>query len=223
MSDAGNSASDSEFYGYFLVGFNSFLDFRTIEFRERLPDAHVCDNCGAVSGEVQLLLPCMHVSCSRCGARKYDLTSKTYYTMCAVDNAPCWTNSTWNNVKDSLYRKTVRCPNASFGCNHTCTLKDLEIHFPTCQFCKTVCSICGIPIQFGKLSRHYAGCRAIFSSVAATFTKSKQLLEDLTNAKKEVEEVVAGNPSDEGALRRKVNSMLEVVQRLQTKVPNTDA
>lgn len=222
MSDAGNSAGDSEFYGYFLVGFNSFLDFRTIEFRERLPDAHVCDNCGAVSGEVQLLLPCMHVSCSRCGVRKYDSLNRCYIK-CAVDKTNSWTTSEWNNVKDVLYRKTVRCPNTSFGCNHTCTLRDLETHFPMCQFSKTVCSICGISIQFGQLAHHYAGCRAIFSSVAATLTKSKQLLEDLTNAKKEVEEVVAGNPSDEGALRRKVNSILEVLRRLQIQVPNTDA
>ncbi|XP_077546328.1 uncharacterized protein LOC144158984 [Haemaphysalis longicornis] len=221
MSDAGNSAGDSEFYGYFLVGFNSFLDFRTIEFRERLPDAHVCDNCGAVSGEVQLLLPCMHVSCSRCVVRK--MQNGCYYITCAVDNTASRNNSEWNNVKDVLYRKAVRCPNTSFGCNHTCTLKDLETHFPVCQFSKTVCSICGIPIQFGQLAHHYAGCRAIFFSVAAAFTKSKQLLEDLTNAKKEVEEVVAGNPSDEGALRRKVNSMLDVLQRLQIQVPNTDA
>lgn len=217
MSHAGNSLSESQYFGYCLVDFNSSLDFRTVEFQERVPDGHVCDSCGVVSGEVKLL-PCMHVSCKRCSCATVRKGGDKYTMTCAVDKKVFEEMSGFSVVKEKLYDRRVRCPSTSDGCNHTCTLRELEAHFHKCQFFWTVCSLCGVRLLFKKLPEHYAECRSLLSSAAATFAKSKQLIQHLANATKEVEEAVTKNSGDAGVFRKKMDSVLEVLEKLRVQV-----
>lgn len=216
MSDAGNTVSERQYFGYCLVGFDSFLDFRTVEFSEQLQDAHVCDSCGAVPGEV-MLLPCMHTTCKFCYVSRW--TGNHHITICAVDKQQFYEQLRWSVVKDMLYPRTVRCPNTSYGCNHTCTLQELGTHFPKCQFVWTVCCLCGSRTPFVELPDHYVACRSLLPCAGATFAKYKQLVQDLTNATKEVEDVA--EKSSEGAvLRQKIDSMFEVLEKLRVQVGN---
>ncbi|KAH9382657.1 hypothetical protein HPB48_023211 [Haemaphysalis longicornis] len=125
--------------------------------------------------------------------------------------------------KETLLRKFVRCPKASKGCNDTFVLSYLETHIRRCEFVYTACSLCKARVKFKKLSEHYAACRAATASVVTASAGSKRLLEDLTNVKKEVEQAMAPGSSDEGALREKTASMLEVLERLQIQLTSGDA
>lgn len=215
--------TQGQYYSYCLVGFDSYLDFRTVEFQERVPGAYVCDSCGAVVGKKHLL-PCMHVSCLLCRSRESG-TNYKFVIGCGrckntfledkIGSAAC--------VKDGILARVVRCPEASKGCNFTCKLSDLEKHFRQCEYLDTVCTLCNGSVKSKELPKHYAACRTVFTSGARASAESTRLLEDLRNAKKEVEEAMARGSSDEGALREKTASMLEVLERLRIQMTSGDA
>lgn len=221
MNGAGNCGSESQYFSYCLVGFGSFLDFKTIEFSKQLPDAHICDNCGAVSGQVTLL-PCMHVTCKRCCLTKYNSSACITETTCALDKNVFHENLPTKDVRHRVNERTVRCPNSAHGCNHTCTLRELGDHFPQCKFLWTNCSLCGTRIPFQKLPDHYAYGRSLLPSAATALAKSKQLIQDLTNATKEVEEAVTEKSRDQPELRQKMDSVLEVLGKLRVQVENAN-
>lgn len=212
-----------QYYSYCLVGFDSYLDFRTVEFQGRLPAAYVCDSCGAVAA-TKMLLPCMHVSCLLCRSRKRGTNNKFAIGCGSCKNVFLEDNvGSVASVKDHILWKVVRCPEASKGCKFTCTLRDLQKHFPQCEYLDTVCSLCNGSVKSKELPKHYAACRTVFTSGARASAESTRLLEDLRNAKKEVEEAMARGSSDGGALREKTASMLEVLERLRIQVTSGDA
>lgn len=205
------------YYSYCLVGFDSYLDFKTVEFQERLPDAYICDSCGAVGAE-RLLLPCMHVSCLLCAQRH---AGRSGWTIKCRSCNKVWTEDSVIRVacgKESLLTRSVRCPKASKGCDFVAALSSLKAHIRHCEYLHTVCSLCNTRVKFKELSEHYAACRTAFTSAVTASAESKRLLEDLANVKKEVEEAMAGGSSDEGTLRDKTASMLEVLERVRIQL-----
>lgn len=200
--------ADSKYYAYCLVGFGSYLDWKIVEFLERLPDTIVCNGCGIVSAKASVL-PCMHVSCLHCDERKCAVDQRIHYgIMTAIQTAG-----------EALLSKQVRCLCSSEGCAYIGTLNGLGYHYPRqCDFARIVCSCCGARIPFKELSGHYADCQTASKSVIATSAKLKRLLEDLSNAKKELEGAVARGSNDDSLPRASITSMLEAVERLNAEV-----
>ncbi|KAH9382658.1 hypothetical protein HPB48_023212 [Haemaphysalis longicornis] len=207
--------SAGQYYRYYLTGFGNYLDFRTVEFRERLPDAYFCDSCGAVAIDCASL-SCNHVSCALCrsGSIEYCKYAGTVIAcrICRATthekNVTCLLNG-----KERLLGRSVRCPMASNGCDFTGMLRDLDSHFPQCKFHLTTCSLCNAHVKFKELSRHYAACRARAYASVTSVSAETRLHEDLANAKKEIEEAMAGGSSDDRALREKTAFVLEVLGR----------
>ncbi|KAH9384428.1 hypothetical protein HPB48_026435 [Haemaphysalis longicornis] len=209
----GAGSGDRRYYAYCLVGFESFLDSRTVEFLERLPDVQVCDGCGAVPSK-PAVLPCMHTSCLRCSA-------SSYLHKCPVDGREFRSGQfqVLDTGKNELMAKMVRCLCASEGCGYTGPLSVLGNHFPRgCDFARTICSRCGARFLFKELSKHYTTCNTRASSASLKSAKFKRLYEDLANAKKELEEAVSRISNDEGLPRMSVSSMLEAVERLKAEL-----
>lgn len=199
--------ADSKNYAYCLVGFGSYLDWRIVEFLERLPDAIVCNGCGIVSAKASVL-PCMHVSCLHCDELK-----------CAVDQRSHFGRTSLQSARVALLSRQVRCLCSSQGCEYIGTLDKLDYHYPRqCDFARIVCSCCGARIPFKQLAGHYAACQTAASLVIATSAKVKRLLEDLSNAKKELEVAVASGSKDDSLPRASVTSMLEAVERLNAEL-----
>lgn len=178
---------DRKYYAYLLLGFESFLDWNVVEFLERLPDGQVCNGCGAVAAK-PAMFPCMHSSCLKCD----DLLQPK--RKCTIHKQEfCLSELTeLKTVKSHLLSKNVRCLSASHGCTFTGPLGTLGEHFPRkCDFAGAVCPLCGTRIPFKQLEEHYAACLTTAASAPAKLANIKQLLEDLTNAKNELEEAVS--------------------------------
>lgn len=200
--------ADCKYYAYCLVGFGSYLDWKIVEFLERLPDTLVCNGCGIVSAN-SAVLPCMHVSCLHCNESK-----------CVVDKRNhCGKMTAIQTTVAELLSKQVRCLCSSEGCEYIGTLDRLGYHYPRrCDFARIVCSCCGARIPFKQLAGHYVACQTAANFVIATSAKVKRLLEDLSNAKKELEVAVASGSKDDSLPRASVTSMLEAVERLNAEL-----
>lgn len=122
-------------------------------------------------------------------------------------------------VKYHLLSKNVRCLSASHGCTFTGPLGTLGEHFPRkCDFAGAVCPLCGTRIPFKQLEEHYAACRATTASAPAKLAKIKQLLEDLTNAKNELEEAVSLDSSLKDPAKSSIGAVLVAVEKLRAEL-----
>lgn len=204
---------DRKYYAYLLVGFESFLDWNVVEFLERLPDGQVCNGCGAVPAK-PAMLPCMHTSCLKC-----DEDSWKRKCMIHKQEFPTRELTGVNTAKSQLLMKNVRCLSASHGCTFTGPLGKLDEHFPRkCDFAGAVCSFCGTRIPFKGLEEHYAVCRATTDSSRVKLAKIKQLLEDLTNAKNELEEAVSQASSLKDPAKSSIGAVLVAVEKLRAEM-----
>ncbi|KAH9372998.1 hypothetical protein HPB48_003376 [Haemaphysalis longicornis] len=198
--------ADSKYYAYCLVGFGNYLDWKTVEFLERLPDGIVCSGCGVVSATTTKL-PCTHVSCLYCGSHK-----------CAVDKRSRAGISVVP-ARVAILSKQVRCICSSDGCAYVGRLCELDSHYPSeCDFARIVCSCCSARILFKELPGHYAACRNASELSLATSAKVARLIEDLRNAKKELEIAVASGRNDDCVPRASVRLLLDAVERLDAEL-----
>lgn len=209
---------DQKFHAYVLVCFGNFLDWKIVEFLDRLPDGQVCDGCGVVAAK-PAVLPCMHTSCLSCNIGRYGGYKCTVHKqefsrrqLTVIETAT-----------DELLKRNVRCLSASNGCNFTGPLGTLGNHFPLkCDFAHTICSFCGSRTPFKGLRDHYVACRATTDSAPTLSANFKRLLEDLSNAKKELE-AVSQSSGDDGAARANVNYVLLAVDRLRAELGGDEA
>ncbi|KAH7939496.1 hypothetical protein HPB52_013261 [Rhipicephalus sanguineus] len=127
---------------YFLRGFGSpFLDSTPVTFRRRLPSVCICAGCRSIHATAAVL-PCGHALCapcrdvaSSCQTKRPALQDQQTrqgprYGTCPVDGDPFSTLDfeLLDFSLEAVYRETVICPNAEFGCRFRGELRFLEHH-----------------------------------------------------------------------------------------------
>ncbi|KAL1468668.1 hypothetical protein MTO96_041333 [Rhipicephalus appendiculatus] len=134
---------------YLLRGFgSSFLASTPVTFLRRLPSACVCAGCRSVHA-TSVRLPCGHTLCEPCQdvASSYqtkrpalegeETSEGARYGLCPVDGDlfSSLDVELLDFSRESVYRETVMCPNAEFGCLFRGELRFLEHHcLENCRF-----------------------------------------------------------------------------------------
>ncbi|KAH7939497.1 hypothetical protein HPB52_013262 [Rhipicephalus sanguineus] len=134
---------------YLLRGFGSpFLDSVPVTFLRRLPSVCICAGCRSIHA-TPAQLPCGHTLCEPCRDVAYSCQPKrpalqdqetregSRYGTCPVDGDPFSTLDfeLLDFCRQAVYRGTVICPNAQFGCRFRGELRFLEYHcLSNCRF-----------------------------------------------------------------------------------------
>ncbi|KAL1468670.1 hypothetical protein MTO96_041335 [Rhipicephalus appendiculatus] len=134
---------------YLLRGFGSpFLDSAPGTFLRRLPSACICAGCRSIHA-TSARLPCGHTLCEPCRDVAFSYQTKrpalqdeetgegARYGTCPVDGDPFSSLDVelLDFSRESVYRETVICPNAEFGCRFRGELRFLEHHcLENCRF-----------------------------------------------------------------------------------------
>ncbi|XP_049274147.1 uncharacterized protein LOC125759430 [Rhipicephalus sanguineus] len=134
---------------YLLRGFGSpFLDSAPVTFLRQLPSACICAGCRSIHA-TSAVLPCGHALCEPCRdvASSYQAKRPAFqdqetregsrYGACPVDGEPFSTLDfeLLDFSRVAVYRETVICPNAEFGCRFRGELRFLEYHcLNSCRF-----------------------------------------------------------------------------------------
>ncbi|KAL3216948.1 hypothetical protein MRX96_032685 [Rhipicephalus microplus] len=134
---------------YLLRGFGSpFLDSVPVTFLRRLPSACVCAGCRSIHATAARLScghtlcePCRDVAFSTQPKRAALLNQKTVVEprngTCVIDRDPFSSLDVQllDFSREAMYRETVICPNAEFGCRFRGELRYLEQHcLDKCRF-----------------------------------------------------------------------------------------
>ncbi|KAL1426051.1 hypothetical protein MTO96_018600 [Rhipicephalus appendiculatus] len=134
---------------YLLRGFGSpFLDSAPVTFLRRLPSACICAGCRSIHA-TSARLPCGHTLCEPCRDVAFSYQTKrpalqdhetcegARHGLCPVDGDPFSSLDVelLDFSRESVYRETVICPNAEFGCRFRGELRFLEHHcLENCRF-----------------------------------------------------------------------------------------
>ncbi|KAL3216947.1 hypothetical protein MRX96_032684 [Rhipicephalus microplus] len=134
---------------YLLRGFGSpFLDSVPVTFMRRLPSACVCAGCQSIHATAARL-PCRHTLCEPCQDVAFSIQPKraalpdqetmeeTRNGTCVIDGDPFSSLDVqlMDFSREAMYRETVICPNAEFGCRFRGELRYLEQHcLDKCRF-----------------------------------------------------------------------------------------
>lgn len=114
-----------------LIGFESPIRGRCVQFAQPLSGIAVCSGCRALPDEA-MLLPCSHVLCLAC----YDDYMVETTVRCPEDWAPCSAFHLWPMRLDleQVRGEIAFCVNSWFGCPFKAELRDVEQHYATCRY-----------------------------------------------------------------------------------------
>ncbi|KAL1468667.1 hypothetical protein MTO96_041332 [Rhipicephalus appendiculatus] len=134
---------------YLLRGFGSpFLDSAPVTFLRRLPSACICAGCRSVHA-TSARLPCGHTLCEPCrdvtssyqtkrpALRDEETGEGAHHGTCPVNGVPFSSLHVepLDFSREAVYRETVICPNAEFGCRFRGELRFIEHHcLENCRF-----------------------------------------------------------------------------------------
>ncbi|KAH9364263.1 hypothetical protein HPB48_022947 [Haemaphysalis longicornis] len=134
-----------------LSGFDEFLDWRQLEFAEKIPDELVCSICGVVSAFPQRL-PCRHVFCPTCYE---EITERE--RICPLDRGSFLSKMVeMVDSRAGIKELRIRCPNSPNGCTFVGPLSKLKEHFlEQCRLAEVHCARCGMSLPQKAAVDHY--------------------------------------------------------------------
>ncbi|KAH7932469.1 hypothetical protein HPB52_025066 [Rhipicephalus sanguineus] len=143
-ADVNAASQDGSTY---LIGFESPLRDRYVDFAQPLFDIRVCSGCGVLPHKA-VELPCRHILCLCCrGKHLIETTGPTGgddtsgeqaipKVLCPED----WTLRSASDLRPRVLRvgrvrrQVAYCLNSVLGCSFTAELRDVEKHYPTCRY-----------------------------------------------------------------------------------------
>ncbi|KAL1485327.1 hypothetical protein MTO96_032027 [Rhipicephalus appendiculatus] len=120
----------------------------------------------------------------------------------------------------SVGDEIVRCVNVMRGCKYEGKLSCLDSHLKTeCAFQLVACAKCRSGVPYKDLFYHFPTCNGA-SQASASSSAAKSLLEDLANARKELDHALELTSIDgeNCELRKAVTSASEMFARLRTQL-----
>ncbi|KAK8767459.1 hypothetical protein V5799_005760 [Amblyomma americanum] len=203
-------------YIYPVCGFGDHVQCKTVEFVERLDELQVCSWCGGASADTKVL-SCWHLICEECHLEALNDANPE----CLVDKQTLQPDFTgvFNDVKNVLTRLKVRCLHADRGCDFDGSLYELNTHLESsCAMNLTTCSKCEQAVAHKDMKDHIPLCKGM-ALVVLGRADARPLLEDLRNARKEVEHALnAVSSVDRDALKEAINSLTEQLDALASQL-----
>ncbi|XP_077496212.1 uncharacterized protein LOC144107096 isoform X1 [Amblyomma americanum] len=146
---------------YRLSGFAGGIDWRPINFKQRLQTTRVCRLCGVVPHSIAVL-PCTHFLCQSC----LDGCADGGRSACPLDKMSFEADAdvSWISFPQKhMERLQVGCWNAQHGCGYVGPAGELLDHFENnCSFHAASCPRCQDVVLVRDMPRHYgAGCGGV--------------------------------------------------------------
>ncbi|KAH7975453.1 hypothetical protein HPB52_001782 [Rhipicephalus sanguineus] len=208
MADSGGR------FMYRVRGFGSHVECRLVEFLRELDAVCVCSWCGFVTKWKTSLYSCGDIACKECsieiGSGDCPVHGKTVSRVMELQ-FPYGYNA--GNEK-------VRCANAMRGCQFEDTLSGLDTHLKKrCAFQFIACIRCRRGVPYKDMRTHFSTCKGA-SRASSSSSDAASLVEDLANARKELDHALALTDIDgeRCELRKAVTSASEMFARLQTQL-----
>ncbi|KAH8030526.1 hypothetical protein MRX96_050710 [Rhipicephalus microplus] len=199
---------------YRVRGFGSHVDSRLVEFLRELDAVHVCSWCGFVTKWKTSLYSCGDIACKECsveaGSGDCPVHGKTVSRVMELQFPY------GHNVGD----EKIRCANVMRGCQFEGTLSGLDTHLKkSCAFHFIACVKCKQAVSYKDMRPHFSTCKGASQSSSGS-SAAASLLEDLANARKELDHALALTYIDGESceLRKAVESAGEMFARLQTQL-----
>ncbi|KAH7974253.1 hypothetical protein HPB49_013099 [Dermacentor silvarum] len=197
-------------FKYRVCGFGNHIEQKTVEFTKKVDDVQVCSWCGVVSANSSAL-PCLHIACEEC----LEDAKKTAVTVCWIDKTNFNNRYCASGLKDMMGMKNVRCVNVDSGCNYIGRLAELNRHLrKDCAFYRMECFKCEEVMAYKELFSHFRMCAGV-KGVFLRATDGQSLLENMGNARKELEQALATTSSD---VRDAVGFLTEQIERLRSQL-----
>ncbi|KAH9364264.1 hypothetical protein HPB48_022948 [Haemaphysalis longicornis] len=186
-----------------LSGFDQFLDWRPLEFVDKIPDELVCSICGVVSAFPKRL-PCRHVFCPTCYG---EITERE--RICPVDRGSFLGEmvETVDSSRVGIKELRIRCPNSPRGCTFVGPLSKLHEHFlEQCRLAEVHCARCRMALPQKTAVNHYlwecsgrltsgpSAVRKETSLELAAATPDRSFLENTSGISGGTPAAVGGNP-----------------------------
>ncbi|XP_072140605.1 uncharacterized protein [Dermacentor andersoni] len=205
---------------YRMCGFTSGLNWRPVNFKQRLQTTRVCRLCGVVPQSIAVL-PCTHFLCDSC----LDGCASGDRHACPLDKISFEAESdiSWITFHQKHMEKLqVSCWNAHSGCNFVGPAVELLEHFEKhCSFHATTCPGCRDTVLRKDLPRHYAaGCNGIASLQSGVAGSISSLGIAQPNAKDAGVREVAADCSCHDMLtsiQGRVNDLAETLAKLSSR------
>ncbi|XP_075526559.1 E3 ubiquitin-protein ligase NRDP1-like [Dermacentor variabilis] len=193
-----------------VCGFGNHIEQQTVEFTKKVDEVHVCSWCGVVSAK-SCCLSCFHIVCEEC----LEDANKAAVTVCWIDKQNLNASPCTPALKSMLEKKNVRCLNVGSGCNYTGYLGDLNHHLSKdCALYRKECCKCEESMAFKELVGHFRTCKGV-EGVLVRAADGQSLLEDMRNARKELQQGLASTSSD---VRVAVGILTEQIGRLRSQL-----
>lgn len=195
-------------FRYRVCGFGSHIEQKTVEFTEKLDDMQLCSWCGVLPLKVYVL-PCFHIICPEC----FEATNQAANLMCCNDVRDFTVEILF--LDSVLRKKQVRCVNVDSGCNYIGSLADLDDHLRnSCDLYLKKCSKCEESVAYKDFIKHFMTCEGV-EGVLLRAPDAQSLLEDMGNARKELEQALASTSAN---VRDAVSLLTEQLERLQSEL-----
>ncbi|XP_075530929.1 uncharacterized protein LOC142564011 isoform X1 [Dermacentor variabilis] len=137
---------------YTLCGFTGELDWRPLNFAERIPAHRICNACGVLP-RVTAFLPCRHVLCNSC----YEQCVLREGHACPLDGEQfLQEDADWRDFPlKNLLRRKVKCWNEERGCDIVLAASELNNHFCNdCDYHATSCPKCSKLVLRSNVAGH---------------------------------------------------------------------
>lgn len=200
---------------YRLSGFAGGVDWRPINFKQRLQATRVCRLCGVVPRSIAVL-PCTHFLCESClgGCEDGDRSA------CPLDKMSFEADAdvSWISFPQKhMERLQVACWNAQHGCDYVGPAGELLDHFEkSCSFHAASCSRCQDAVLVRDMPRHYgAGC----GGVAALPPTHKDAVPFVPTTAA-LDAVACGCHDMLTSIQGRVNDLAEALGRLGARLPD---
>ncbi|KAL1480559.1 hypothetical protein MTO96_050927 [Rhipicephalus appendiculatus] len=195
---------------YRVHGFGSHVDCRLVEFLREFDAVSICSWCGLVPRESMMLLRCGCLVCDKCRFGICLVHGKDVYRAMDVEL----------KLNYNVGNEKVRCVNAMRGCQFERCLSMLSNHLErSCAFHIVACTRCWRGVLYKDMITHYPTCKGE-SQASSCSSAAQSLLEDLTNARKELDHALelTNIDGEHCELRKVVTSASEVFARLKTRL-----
>ncbi|KAH9364265.1 hypothetical protein HPB48_022949 [Haemaphysalis longicornis] len=188
-----------------LSGFDQFLDWRPLEFVDKIPDEFVCSICGVVPAFPKRL-PCRHVFCPTCYK---EITERE--RICPVDRGSFLSEmvETVDSSRAGIKELRIRCPNSPHGCTVVGPLSKLHEHFlEQCRLGEVHCARCGMALPQKAAVDHYLRyCTGRLTSESSAVRKETSLeLAAATHDRSSLENTSGISGGSTGSRRRESSS-----------------
>ncbi|KAH9364277.1 hypothetical protein HPB48_008485 [Haemaphysalis longicornis] len=135
------------------MGIDESLDWRPLEFVDKIPEALVCTLCGVIPAFLLKILSCCHVFCPACYEK---ITQRE--RICPVDRRSFLSDvvESLGSSRAGLKELRVRCPNSARGCTFVGKLFELKHHFlEQCRLGGVQCPQCEVTMPQTEALDHY--------------------------------------------------------------------